>query len=40
MVHDILANFFKTLLDFDATIEKITYEHYVDVANLAKIHNI
>lgn len=31
---------FKTLPNFDVTIEKIAYEHYVDVANLCKIHNI
>lgn len=40
VLHDIPANVFKTLPKFDATIEKITCEHYVDVAYLAKIHNI
>jgi len=40
MLHDILENVFKTLPRFEATIEKIAYEHCVDVVNLAKIHNI
>lgn len=40
VLHDIPTNFFKILLYFDATLEKITYDHYVDVASLAKIHNI
>jgi len=40
MLHDIPANVFKTLPKFDATSEKMAYEHYVDVAGLAKIHNI
>jgi len=40
MLHDISKNVFKTLPEFDATIEKIAYEHYVDVVDLAKIHNI
>jgi len=40
VLHDIPANVFKTLLEFDATSEKIAYEHCVDVAGLAKIHNI
>jgi len=40
MLHDILANVFKNLPMFDTTTEKTTYEHYVDVVSLAKIHNI
>ena len=40
VLHDSLANVFKTLAEFDTTSEKIAYEHCVDVANLAKIHNI
>jgi len=40
MLHDISVNVFKTLVEFDATIEKIAYEHYVDVVDLVKIHNI
>ena len=40
VLHDILENVFKTLPKFDATLEKIAYEHCVDVASLAKIHNI
>ena len=40
MLHDISVNIFKTLLEFDATSNKIAYEHYVDVADLAKTHNI
>lgn len=39
-LHDIPSNVFKTLLEFDATMKKIAYEHCVDVVNLAKIHNI
>jgi len=40
MLHDISKNIFKDLPKFDATTEKTTYEHCVDVASLAKIHNI
>lgn len=40
MLHDIQTNVFKTFPNFDATSEKIAYEHYVDVVGLAKIHNI
>jgi len=40
VLHDIPTNVFKTLPKFDATTKKIAYEHYVDVVNLAKIHNI
>lgn len=40
MLHDNPTNIFKTLPEFDATLEKIAYEHYVDVTSLAKTHNI
>jgi len=39
-LHDIPRNVFKTLPKFDATTDNITYEHCVDVAGLAKFHNI
>lgn len=40
ILHEILTNIFKTLPKFDATIERIAYEHCMDVANLTKTHNI
>jgi len=40
VLHDIPTNVFKTVPEFDATTEKIAYEHCVDVVGLAKIHNI
>jgi len=40
VLHEILANVFKTLLEFDATTERTSYEHYMDVVGLAKTHNI
>lgn len=39
-LHDILGNVFKTLPEFNATTNKTAYEHCVDVAGLAKFHNI
>lgn len=40
VLHEIAKNIFKTLLEFDVTIERTTYEHCVDVVDLAKTHNI
>lgn len=36
VLHDILSNIFKTLPEFNAMIKRTTYEHYMDVADLAK----